>query len=130
MPNRRYLEDWEKPELTAEELFLAEEAFACLPHLGVADEIVDTTEESDEIIEDVVEAPENPLEDFSGFVFFSDVHSCTPAGDSQQSVNLRLIDFVFCDEPECGGPGGWLTWFSNDPTATPESPENPLLPYK
>ena len=130
MPNFRFLEDWEKLELTEEELLLELQGFGCLPHIGVADQLIDVTEEIDEIIEDVVEAPINPLNDFSGFVIFSDVHSSTPVDDSQQSTNIRLIDFVFCDEPECGGPGGWLAWWSNDPTATPESPENPLLPYK
>lgn len=52
---------------------------------------------------------------FSGFVFFSDVHSCTPVGDAQQSTNLRLIDFEFCDDPECGGPGGWRATWTNAP---------------
>lgn len=54
-------------------------------------------------------------EDFEGFVFFSDVHSCTPVGDSQQSGNIRLIDFEFCDDPECGGPGGWRATWTNAP---------------
>lgn len=118
MANRRYLEDWEKPELTAEELFLEENAFACKPHLGVAEMLIDTTLETDLIIEDVVAAPpppENPLEDFTGFVFFSDIHSCTPVGDSQQSGNLRVDTIVFCDDPECGGPGGWIITWTNAP---------------
>lgn len=128
MPNRRYLEDWEKPELTEEELFIEESLYSCMPHLGVSEDLIDRTNETDLIIEDVIPAPENPFSLFD-VVVFSDVHSCTPVGDAQQSTGARMVDIVQCDEPECGGTGGWLMWFTNDPDATPESPENPLLPY-
>lgn len=63
-------------------------------------------------------------------VFFSDVHSCTPTGDAQQYAALRMVDIVDCNDEVCGGPGGWLGWWSNDPDATPDDPDNPLNPYK
>lgn len=116
MSNRRYLEDWEKPELTAEELFLAEGFFVCKPNPEFSESLIDTVLESDEIIEDVVDAEEPPpIPEWSGFVIFTDVHSCTPVGDAQQSDNIRLVDFEFCDDPECGGPGGWRITWTNAP---------------
>jgi hypothetical protein len=95
----------------------------------------DEDELTQEIIEivhvsDIITVNIPGSQDWSGFVFFSDAHSCTPVGDSQQSTNVRLIDFVFCDQPECGGPGGWRAWYSNDPNHHPDHPDNPLLPYK
>lgn len=83
--------------------------------------------------EAIVVGKSEPAEtEFSVFdmVFFSDFHSCTPSGDSQQYTAARMADFVECDQPECGGTGGWLSWWSNDPDAGPDSPNNPLTPYK
>jgi hypothetical protein len=76
--------------------------------------------------------PEPEIIEWTGVIFISDTHPSTPQGDAQQTTGLRNACFVYCDEPECGGPGGWLAWFSNNPEHLElgcDHPDNPLAPY-
>jgi len=69
-----------------------------------------------------------PEVEWTGFSIFSDVHSSTPVEDSQQSAPLELACFIWCDEPECGGTGGWVAWWTSDPEDLMlgcSSPNNP-----
>ena len=66
---------------------------------------------------------------WSGFTFFSDVHQCTPVGDSQQHASLQLACFQFCNEPVCGGEGGFLVWWTDNPEELEQGcahPNNPI----
>jgi hypothetical protein len=64
-----------------------------------------------------------------GFQTFSDVHSCTPIDDFQQYAVATVACFEWCNQPVCGGAGGWLVWYSNNPTDIElgcDSPNNPI----
>jgi hypothetical protein len=67
---------------------------------------------------------------WTGFMFFSDVHSSTPVEDSQQVGGpLEIACYQDCDEEVCGGPGGWLVWYSNNPEELEQGcahPNNPI----
>lgn len=77
--------------------------------------------------------PPQDIPEWSGFTIFSDVHSSTPPDDLQQSAPLQLACFIWCNEPECGGEGGWVVWWTNNPgdlelgCASPNNPWGYLL---
>jgi len=80
---------------------------------------------------DYNEPPPPPPEEteWEGFQFFTDVHSCTPQGDAQQYAFTWIACFVFCDEPICGGVGGWLAWYSSNEDHLAQRcdhPDNPI----
>lgn len=70
-----------------------------------------------------------PEVEWPGFQVFTDVASCTPPDDGQQFAAAEVACFVWCDQPICGGLGGWLIWYSNDPAeiaAGCDHPNNPI----
>ena len=73
--------------------------------------------------------PEPEVPEWSGFTIFSDVHASTPLGDEQQLTQLQLACYIDCDEPECGGPGGWLVWWSNNPDHLAQGCSHPDNPF-
>lgn len=117
MPTRRYLQDFDKDLLSELELFLAEQEFSCPEshEVEVGNDLPpERTIETDLVLVEVIHAPESEMRAFD-VVVFSDVHSCTPVGDAQQYTGIRMISFTECDDPECGGPGGWIAVWSNAP---------------
>ena len=73
--------------------------------------------------------PDPQVTEWSGMTIFSDVHASTPPEDSQQHAPLEMACFTWCDEEVCGGPGGFLVWFSNNPEHLEQNcdhPDNPI----
>ncbi len=89
-------------------------------------------ERPDPILERTVSGPEDPEDpevEWTGVTIFSDVQGSTPPEDSQQNAPLQIACFTWCDDPICGGPGGFLIWYSNNPEHLEQGcshPDNPI----
>jgi len=81
----------------------------------------------------VLPPPTADTPEWGGYTFFTDLHPCAPSGDLHQSTDLRFACFIWCEEPECGGDGGWVVWWTNDADdlalgcASPNNPFGYLL---